>query len=196
MAMTLSANDSARLDRHLENLETFSKTELGYPCAFDIEYQTLEPFLHYVQNNIGDPFASGNFRLNSHEFEREVLEFFAMLTRAPENEWWGYVSNGGTEGNLYGMYLAREMLPNGIVYFSQDSHYSVAKNLHFLGMRNIMIRSQVNGEMDYEDLRESIRIRRDAPPIIFANIGTTMKEGRDDIGVIKGILDEMTIEKR
>ena len=194
--MTLTANDRARLNRHLENLETFANTELGYPCAFDIDYQVLEPFLHYVQNNVGDPFASGSYRLNSHEFEREVLAFFAELTRAPENEWWGYVSNGGTEGNLYGMYLAREMLPGGIVYFSQDSHYSVAKNLNFLGMRNIMIRSQVNGEMDYEDLRESIRIRRDAPPIIFANIGTTMKEGRDDIGLIRDILDEMAIERR
>ena len=63
-------------------------------------------------------------------------------------------------------------------------------------MRNIMIRSQVNGEIDYDDLRESVHIRRDVPPIIFANIGTTMKEGRDDIRIIKGILDELAIERR
>jgi len=194
--MKLSAEDRARLNRHLENLERYRETEVGYPCAFDIDYQPLEPFLDYSQNNVGDPWASGSYRLNSHEFEREVLEFFAELTRAPKGGWWGYVTNGGTEGNLYGMYLAREMFPDGIVYFSQDSHYSVAKNLHFLGMRNIMIRSQPNGEMDYEDLRETIRIRRDAPPIIFANIGTTMKEGRDDIRTIQGILEEMAIEKR
>ena len=194
--MSLSQKDRARLNNHLASLEEFSKTALGYPGAFDIDYQVLEPFLNYVQNNIGDPFMSGSYRLNSHEFEREVLSFFAELTRAPENEWWGYVSNGGTEGNLYGMYLAREMLPDGIVYFSQDSHYSVAKNLRFLGMRNIMIRSQVNGEIDYDDLRESVHIRRDVPPIIFANIGTTMKEGRDDIRIIKGILDELAIERR
>jgi histidine decarboxylase len=193
--MSLSQKDRARLNSHLASLEKFSKTALGYPGAFDIDYQALEPFLHYVQNNIGDPFLSGSYRLNSHEFEREVLSFFAELTRAPENEWWGYVSNGGTEGNLYGMYLAREMLPDGIVYFSQDSHYSVAKNLRFLGMRNIMIRSQVNGEIDYDDLRESVHIRRDVPPIIFANIGTTMKEGRDDIRVIKHILDDLAIER-
>jgi histidine decarboxylase len=190
-AMSLTTNDRARLNEHLASLEAYAQTELGYPCAFDIDYQSLEPFLQYVQNNVGDPFASGSYRLNSHEFEREVLAFFADLARAEKGSWWGYVSNGGTEGNLYGMYLAREMLPDGIVYFSQDSHYSVAKNLHFLGMRNIMIRSQPNGEMDYEDLRES-----DVPPIIFANIGTTMKEGRDDIGIIKGILDELAIEKR
>jgi len=194
--MKLAPEDQQRLDCHLSNLANYAETELGYPCAFDIDYRPLEAFLKYSQNNVGDPFASGGYRLNSHEFEREVLEFFARLAHAPEKQWWGYVTNGGTEGNLYGMYLARERFPDGIVYFSQDSHYSVAKNLHFLGMRNIMIRSQPNGEMDYEDLRETVRIRRDAPPIVFANIGTTMKEGRDDIGVIRGILDEMAIEKR
>jgi len=194
--MALSETDRARLERHLEQLGEYAKTELGYPSAFDIDYRPLEPFLAFSQNNIGDPFKTGNYRLNSHQFEREVLAFFARLAHAPKGQWWGYVTNGGTEGNLYGMYLAREVCPNGIVYFSQDSHYSVPKNLHFLGMRNIMIRSQFNGEMDYDDLRETVRIRRDATPIIFANIGTTMKEGRDDIRVIHGILDDMAIQKR
>lgn len=194
--MPLSHADQTRLTNHLVNLKAFRETELGYPCAFDLDYQPLKAFLEFSQNNIGDPFASGSYRLNSHEFEREVLEFFAELTHAPKNEWWGYVTNGGTEGNLYGMYLAREMLPEGIVYFSQDSHYSVTKNLHFLGMKNIMIKSMDNGEMDYEDLRETLKIRRDVPPIIFANIGTTMKEGRDDIRVIQEIMDDLAIEKR
>ncbi|MEJ2534530.1 MAG: histidine decarboxylase [Gammaproteobacteria bacterium] len=194
--MTLSKEDGERLDRVLAELREHASTELGYPSAFDIDYRPLEPFLGFSLNNVGDPFRTGSYRLNSHEFEREVLEFFASLTHAPEDGWWGYVTNGGTEGNLYGMYLARELYPDGIVYFSRDSHYSVAKNLHFLGMRNIMIRSLENGEMDYEDLRETIRIRRDAPPIIFANIGTTMTEGRDDIGIIREILDDMAVERR
>ncbi len=194
--MSLNVTDRGRLNRFLEHLEESARVELGYPVAFDIDYKPLEPFLGYSLNNVGDPFASGHYRLNSHAFEREVLEFFAEMTQAPDGQWWGYVTNGGTEGNLYGMYLARELFPDGIVYFSRDSHYSVSKNLHFLGMRNIMIRSQPNGEMDYEDLRETVRIRRDATPIIFANIGTTMKEGRDDIGIIQGVLDELVMDKR
>ena len=194
--MALSAQDRKRLDEFLADLEDNARHELGYPCAFDIRYDELIPFLSYSLNNVGDPFTSSHFRLNSHAFEREVLAFFAGLTRAPKDGWWGYVTNGGTEGNLYGMYLARELYPDGIVYFSRDSHYSVAKNLHFLGMRNIMIRSQDNGEIDYDDLAETIRIRRDAPPIIFANIGTTMKEGRDDIARIRAMLEDLAIERR
>jgi histidine decarboxylase len=185
-----------QLDQFQDYLEQVASREMGYPVAFDFDYTALTPFLSYSLNNAGDPFTPMTYLLNSHDFEREVVSFFAQLARAPADQWWGYVTNGSTEGNLYGLYLARELLPDGIVYFSQDSHYSVGKNLHFLNMRHIMIRSQPNGEMDYEDLRETLRIRRDAPPIIFANIGTTMKEARDDIGVIRSILDDLAIENR
>ena len=195
--MPLSVSDKHRLNDYLGDLKEVVKHELGYPVAFDIDYQELIPFLSFSLNNVGDPFLStAHYRIHSREFEREVVEFFAGLTHAPADNWWGYVTNGGTEGNLYGMYLARELFPDGIVYYSQDSHYSVGKNLHFLNMRNIMIRTQPNGEMDYDDLRETVKIRRDATPIIFANIGTTMKEGRDDISIIQGILDDMAIARR
>lgn len=30
---------------------------------------------------------------------------------------------------MYGLYVARELLPQGIVYFGEDTHYSVAKIL-------------------------------------------------------------------
>lgn len=188
--------EQVQLDHFLDRLEQFAAREVGFPVAFDFDYRSLTPFLAYSLNNAGDPFMPMTYLLNSHEFEQEVVAFFAQMARAPDGEWWGYVTNGSTEGNLYGLYLARELLPGGIVYFSQDSHYSVAKNLHFLNMRHIMIRSQPNGEMDYEDLKETLRIRRDAPPIVFANVGTTMKEGRDDIGRIRAILDELVIEQR
>jgi histidine decarboxylase len=195
-AMRLPPEDKKQLDRFLDRLQRDAELEIGYPVAFDFDYSDLAPFLSFSLNNAGDPFMPMTYLLNSHEFEQEVVEFFAGLARAPEDRWWGYVTNGSTEGNLYGLYLARELLPDGIVYFSQDSHYSVGKNLHFLNMRHIMIRSQPNGEIDYEDLRETLRIRRDAPPIIFANVGTTMKEARDDIAVIRAILDDLAIESR
>ena len=51
-----------------------------------------------------------------------------------------------------------------------------------------MIKSQPNGEMDYDDLRETIRIHRDVTPIIFANIGTTMKGAVDNLDTVKSIM--------
>lgn len=192
----LPAADRQRLRDFYAYLRQQAALLAGYPVAQDFDYDELKPLLDYSLNNVGDPFSGSTCKIDSREFEREALEFWARQMRAPAGDWWGYVTNGGTEGNLYGLYLARELHPQGIVYYSQHTHYSVAKSLHFLNMRNIMIRSQPNGEMDYADLRETLKVNRDAPPIIFANIGTTMTEARDDLGEINSILDELAVPKR
>ena len=166
-----------RLDTLLRDFEELSHSFVGYPCNQDFDYTALLPFLNYCANNVGDPFHDSNFRTNTHEMEREVIGRFAEMMRLPREEAWGYVTSGGTEGNMYGLYIAREMLPDGVVYFSQDTHYSVVKILRVLRARNIMIKSQDNGEIDYDDLHETIRINRDTPVIIMANIGTTMWAG-------------------
>jgi histidine decarboxylase len=185
-----------RLDALYRRMLEANEASLGYPAAKDFDYAELHRFLDFPMNNIGDPFADGTYRVETREFEREVVEFFAELFRAPRGDWWGYVTSGGTEGNLYGLYLARELLPQGIVYYSEQTHYSVAKNLHFLGMRHIMIRSAPSGEIDYEDLRETLKVHRDVPPIVFANIGTTMTEARDDVAKIVSIMDDLAIRQR
>ena len=85
------------------------------------------------------------------------------------------------------------MFPDGVVYFSQDTHYSVVKILRVLKARNIMIKSLDTGEIDYDDLRETIRINRDLPVIFIANIGTTMKGAVDDVGTVREILDDLAV---
>jgi histidine decarboxylase len=189
----LSSDDQSRLDALLARLRGLRRHFVGYPCNQDFDYSALAPFLAFAINNVGDPFGGSNIPLNTFEFEREVLADFARFTRAPEDGWWGYVTSGGTEGNMYGLYVARELFPEGICYFSEDTHYSVAKVLRLQHTRNIMIKSQPGGEMDYDDLRETIRIHRDVPPIIFANIGTTMKGASDNLATIRAILDEFAI---
>lgn len=184
------------LDDLYERMRAANDLALGYPAAKDFDLAPLLRFLDFPVNNVGDPFADGTYQVETRAFEREVVAFFADLLRAPQDDWWGYVTNGGTEGNLYGLYLARELHPGGIVYFSEHTHYSVSKNLHFLGMRHIMIRAQENGEIDYDDLRETLKIHRDVPPIVFANIGTTMTEARDDVSRIVQIMNSLAIRER
>ena len=189
----MDAKTRKRLDALLRDFEALKSHLVGYPCNQDFDYSALLPFLSYSANNVGDPFHDSNFRSNTHEMEREVVGQFADMMRLPRDEAWGYVTSGGTEGNMYGLYIGRETFPDGIVYFSQDTHYSVVKILRVLKARNIMIKSMDNGEIDYEDLHESIRINRDAPVIFMANIGTTMKGAVDDVSKVRDILDDLAI---
>jgi histidine decarboxylase len=189
----LSQQETEKLAQLHRKLQEKSASFIGYPCNLDFDYSELHNFFQFAINNVGDPFVSSNYQVNTHEFEQEVLSFFAELT-GTQGEYWGYVTNGGTEGNMYGLYLARELYPNARVYYSQDTHYSVTKILRLLNVKNIMIRSLDNGEIDYHDLRETIRIKRDIVPIVVANIGTTMKGAVDNVEKIHAILEEFAIQ--
>jgi len=190
----MTDNSSKIISEMLERISQTSPMTMGYPVSKDFDYSELMPFLKYPLNNVGDPFIASTYTVGSRELEKEVVAFFSKLFRAEEDNWWGYVTNGGSEGNLYGLYLARELYPKAIVYYSEATHYSVQKNLHLLNMPNIAIRSQASGEIDYLDLEKTISINRQVPVIILANIGTTMTEARDDVGKMKAIFKNMAIQ--
>lgn len=183
------------LKKLLERISERTSHLAGYPCNSIFDYSEIFPFLKFPVNNIGDPYQSSNYQINSHELEREVISTFCDLTKADKENTWGYVTNGGTEGNLYGMYLARELYPSGIVYYSEETHYSATKIMRLLQIRSMMMRTLPNGEIDYDDLKETIRIHRDCPPLIFANIGTTMKGAVDNIEKIKKIMKDLSIKQ-
>lgn len=189
----LLAKDQQRLDGYIEKVKERASQFLGYPIAVDFNYDELLPLLRYPLNNVGDPTVESTYDLNSRSLELEVLGFFAELFRARPGEWWGYVTNGGSEGNLYGLYVARELYPKAMVYYSEATHYSVQKNISLLNMPSIVIRTQPNGEIDYEDLNNTIKLNRHLPVIMVANIGTTMTEAKDDIVRIKNIFRENAI---
>lgn len=189
------SEDAYRLDELYRKMEERSTKFLGYPCNLSYDYTDLYRFFDFSINNIGDPFVESLYGINTKEFEKEVLSFFMMLFHAKAEDSWGYVTNGGTEGNMYGLYLAREANPDGIVYFSQDTHYSMSKIVKVLGMRHIMVRSQPNGEIDYKDLEEMIKMHRDHTPIVVANIGTTVRGAIDRVDKITKILEKSVTTK-
>ncbi len=192
---SLDESDCRRLDERFAAMGRALDRYIGYPVNAAFDYSPLLRFLQYPINNVGDPFIASNIRINTHDFEREVVKIFGELTHANPESTWGYVTNGGTEGNMYGIFLARELYPDGLVYYSEDTHYSVNKILRCLHVRNIMIKSRPDGRIDLEDLRETIKIHRDVPPIVFANIGTTMKGAVDDIAGIQAIFRDLAIHE-
>ena len=190
----LAEKDRERLENLKESLGRTRDTFLGYPVSKDFDYSELTPFLQYPINNLGDPFEEGTWKVQTHQMEKEVVAFFARLFRAQPKDYWGYVTNGGSESNLYGLYLAREMYPKAMVYYSESTHYSVRKNIHLLNIPSIVIRSQENGEIDYEDCENTLRMNRHKPAIVLTTFGTTMKEAKDDVFRIKGILRNLAVQ--
>lgn len=184
-----------RLEELAKELNIARNTFLGYPVSKDFDYTELYDFLKYPINNLGDPFEKGTYKVQTHDMEREVVMFFAKLFRANPKDFWGYVTNGGSESNLYGLYLARELYPKAMVYYSEATHYSVRKNIHLLNIPSIAIRAQENDEIDYADFENTVRMNRHLPVIVLANFGTTMREAKDDVSKIKSILKDLAIHE-
>ncbi len=182
------------LDRLYAHLQKAAKELAGFPASQLFNYSELFHFLKFHINNIGDPFQNpSHYRINTLNIERQVIDRFAELFHAPKDDYWGYVTNGGTEGNLFGLYTARELYPDGVVFYSDQTHYSIPKNVKILRMQGTVVKSTVNGEIDYQDLQRSLLTEKKVP-IIVANIGTTMKGAVDDVVRIKEILSDLGIK--
>ncbi|MBN3871312.1 histidine decarboxylase [Nostoc sp. JL33] len=178
----------------LLQIEERSQFHAGYPYNLSCDYSAIGKFFNFLLNNAGDPYVEPDFGLHSRKFEQEVLSFFAQLYKIPENQFWGYVTAGGTEGNLYGMFLAREIYPNGILYSSQDSHYSIAKAAKLFRIQHNVVNSQINGEINYEHFEQLISENRSYPAIINLNIGTTVKGAIDNLDQVLEILERNQIK--
>ena len=178
----------------MEQLKQKTELHAGYPYNLTCDYTLLLKFFNYLLNNAGDPFIEPDFGLHSRKFEQEVLAFFADLYKIPHQDFWGYLTSGGTEGNFYGIFLGREVYPQGILYSSQDSHYSIAKAAKLFRMTHLITGSQENGEMDYGHFEQLVCANREVPAIINLNIGTTVKGAIDNLDKALEILERNNIE--
>ncbi len=174
-----------------QRLTQYTGFYAGYPENLKYDYTLLWNFLQYHLNNAGDPFVPGYFGLQSKEFEQQCIHWFAQLYEI--QDYWGYVTSGGTEGNLYGLFLGRELYPDGILYASRDSHYSVAKASRLLKIPHIAINSLLNGEIDYEHLEQELQARKHLSAILNLNLGTTMKGAVDKIERVCNIIHKLKI---
>ncbi|KAI5656671.1 hypothetical protein M9H77_25464 [Catharanthus roseus] len=176
---------SSILAEYKESLSRKAEKQLGYPAITLSDYhEILSPFFGFHINNIGDPFISSNYAMHSRQFEVAVLDWFATLWELGDSEYWGYITTGGTEGNLHGLLLGREILACGILYTSGESHYSIFKAAKMLKMECQVINTLVSGEIDLADLHAKLLLNKDKPAIINVNIGTTFKGALDDLDLV------------
>lgn len=121
--------------------------------------------------------------MHSREFEIGVLEWFARLWEA-DGDYWGYITNCGTEGNLHGILVGRENLPDAILYASAETHYSVFKAARMYRMPVECVPTQASGEIDYAEFRAALEKNAGTPAVVVVNCGTTVRGAVDDLDAI------------
>ncbi|KAK8951775.1 Histidine decarboxylase [Platanthera zijinensis] len=178
------------LARYRKSLIERTKHHLGYPYNLDFEYGALSQLQHFSINNLGDPFIESNYGVHSRQFEVGVLDWFARLWELEKNEYWGYITNCGTEGNLHGILVGREVFPEGILYASRESHYSIYKAARMYRMECVKVGTLISGEIDCADFERKLLLNKEKPAIVNVNIGTTVKGAVDDLDMVIETLEK------
>ncbi|XP_060806034.1 acidic amino acid decarboxylase GADL1 [Amyelois transitella] len=133
---------------------------------------------------------------------RHILELFGI----PEGD--GIFSPGGSMSMLYALVAARfrafpevktkgmRVLPEMVIFTSEDSHYSIRKAAHWLGFGTESvhtIKTNEDGQMIVSELVKAIKEQRKLgrhPVMVNATAGTTVLGAIDDLGAIAEVCRE------
>lgn len=186
-----------RLNQYAERVMEQKELAFGYPGNLDIHLTGFYEWLlesgvySVIANNAGDPFDNRDPYMNTLDFEREVIEYFAPLYGFDLDDLWGIVTFSGTDGNNHGIYFGSKYLEkkNGkkpVVYVSDAAHYSNMRLVDLQNLDLVLVPSDVHGCMIPEEFEKSLIT--DRPALVVYAMGTTFKGGIDDQEALNAIL--------
>jgi len=198
----------------LDRAEQAAPTNIGKPGAVDIDYAPVLGLFQRLFNNVGDPGTDPEGEAHTKALERAVIGWCADLFALPAGDRWGYVTSGGTEGNLAALHIAHRRYrarrrglagrlghdealgAEPLVFYSRAAHYSIAKVVEIIGADGVLVDVDDRDEMDYRHLAELVAVHRDRPAIVVATAGTTMFEAVDSTRRIDAILRRYDVRHR
>jgi histidine decarboxylase len=176
-------------------IRTAHDNHLGYPYNLVGQAAVPAAFGSYLINNLGDPYYGSHFASEVCDLEREAVGWLMDLWQC-ENKaaFWGSVGASGTEGNFWALYLGREALPQAVLLYSREAHYSIPKAARILRMETDVVDCETGGAIDIENFEHVLYRWRGRPVIVALTCGTTVLGAHDDIGAVIECLDRAGIE--
>lgn len=186
-----------RLNNFAQKMRQERALMVGYPVNQNTDLQEfyqwyLDSKLYEVSmNNVGDPQGANIYPLNTHEFENEVVNFFAPLYGFSKEEVWGFVTSSGTDGNYHGMYFGvRELLGETkmkpVCYVSEDAHYSIKKLADVQNLELRLIKTDETGKIIVSEFEKALDSTK--PALVVIAMGTTFKGAIDNLAAIHEVL--------
>lgn len=174
----------AVIQQVLARLDT--RYAIGLPGATDIDFAPLYPVLNRLVINHGDPEVDGVDPRHVKDIERDVVSGLLRMFRGVPSTWWGYVTSGSTASNRHAIRLGLRRWPDAIVYRSAAAHTSVEKVAHEQRAPVVVVPAAADGTIRADELTGLFDPTR--PALVVVTAGTTMTEGIDDLGAVRGAL--------
>jgi histidine decarboxylase len=214
--MAMNSEPAAKRQKFVDFVSCIERSErlaaagprgMGYPMNFHRIDELAELRVintrNFISNNCGDPFQSGERGWASNTFDTEagLLKQLMAPWGGSEENCWGYLTTGGTEGvtkgisaGLHRLGLTKKRVM--LVHCSQ-AHYSISKAAHMLmgetsGNKGLIatIPPNVKGEMRVDKLREVVASASALGVDAFlcvCTIGTTFMGANDDVAAARGV---------
>ncbi|MER7833875.1 pyridoxal-dependent decarboxylase [Streptomyces sp. NPDC095602] len=175
----------------VEELRRRTPRMLGFPAnlAWDASY--AHSLLSMMINNAGDPSTHDDSGNDAKAFEQAVLSWFTDIAGGGRDTY-GYVTASGSEGILFGLFVARHRFPRAPVYLSADAHHSVRKAAAILRMETVTVPCRDDGTMEpaalarlCHEARRTKGGRSADGAVVVATIGTVMRGAVDDLPALR-----------
>lgn len=177
------------MKKYLRYLEEKRKKDPGYRsgrvfssmCTLPRK-EVVKAYLKFLETNALDPRVFPSVKELEEEVVREAGKFFS------HPEAFGYVTSGGTEGNLMALWVAREVTGRRKIVAPLSAHYSIRKACSLLGLELV----QVGLGKDYKAEVEEVEKKVDGETAaLVATAGTT------SLGVVDPVeeMAEVAVEK-
>ena len=182
---------------------TFLDADIFYPDAPFLENAPFLSTLIANPNHIGCHTLNGSEKLfkGTQALEKELISICAEeIFKGEKNEQDGYVASGGTEANIEALWIYRNFFMQEMhadiseiaVFFSNDSHYSLAKGANLLNISAYVVNVDHNSrELLLEDYEQKIDLavsRNIRYFIINLNLSTTMFGSVDPVMQVVALL--------
>jgi len=219
-AMEIEVESQAKRAKFVEFVRKIEKAEqeangtgpmgMGYPMNFNAISELAEirniNNRNFICNNCGDPFNQGEagWRSNTFATEKQLLLQLMAPWGGSEENCWGYLTTGGTEGVTKGISAGIKRLSDNaqhkkvLMIQCAQAHYSISKAVHMLaGERSgatgliATVPPNAKGEMRLDKLQEVVA---SAPLLgvdailLVCTIGTTFLGACDDVRGARKIL--------
>ena len=178
-AMFFKGNEDGSVDFSFE----------GKPDERFVDNSVLEiipgAYGEYINPQVGDPWKDSSTLHSVNEQEKEIFQILEDYLGVGGNNVKGYVTSGGTEGNLASLWWSKRYLnhlnrlkladvensdmeyykkkttlfemSNPLVYFTKGhTHYSLYKICNILNLEYIEIEANQSGQMDIIDFQKKI----------------------------------------
>jgi histidine decarboxylase len=189
-----------RLDRFAAQVIDQGGRAIGYPANQDTG---LKEFYQWylgsglygvVMNNAGNPRKQSSYVMQTHQFENEVIDFFAPLYGFDPQDTWGIVTFSGTDGNNHGIYFGVKYLlaktkMRPVIYVSADAHYSIKKLADLQNLEMKLVPTDRLGRMIIPEFEKALDPRK--PALVVVAMGTTFKGAIDDQAAIDAVIKKI-----